>query len=160
MNISYIALGSNLASPLHQVTTAVSDIAKLGNITARSSWYRSKAIGPGEQDDYVNGVLRLETGLEALELLNELQTIENQHGRVRNIRWGARTLDLDILLFNRDVFNSETLTTPHPRMTERNFVIYPLCEIAPELILTNNQTVMDIKKSLSGQGLEKLSQNR
>lgn len=156
MNISYIALGSNLESPMQQVTAAINEIAKLGNITNQSSWYKSTAVGPGTQDDYINGVLCLETPLIAEELLDKLQAIENLQGRVRDIRWGARTLDLDILLFNNDVTNTEKLIVPHPRMSERNFVIFPLCEIAPEAQLTNNQSVLDIQNTLSQQGLEKL----
>lgn len=181
MNVSYIALGSNLNQPQQQVSNAVIEIAQLGNITAQSSWYRSKAIGPGEQDDYINGVLCLDTSLNAIALLNALHAIENHHNRVRNIRWGARTLDLDILLFNHDIINTtinhsldddlndglndainkatnhNSLIIPHPRMTERNFVIYPLCEIAPKLILPDNQSIINIKNTLSTQGLEKLS---
>lgn len=160
MNIVYIALGSNLENPLQKVTSAVAEIATLGNVRAQSPWYRSKAIGPGMQDDYINGVLCLETELEALTLLARLQAIEDRHGRLRTIRWGARTLDLDILLFNQCVINTDQLVVPHPRMTERNFVICPLSDIAPDLLLANNQTTRETCKALSKQGLEKLEQNR
>ena len=157
MNTAYIALGSNLDSPLQHVTDATQAIGLLGTITAHSSWYRSKAIGPGEQDDYINGVICLETRLTAYELLQALQQIEDRHGRERRIRWGARTLDLDILLYNDQTIDSSRLTIPHPRMLERNFVIYPLHEIAPELQFGNNTSITTIKNSLSSQGLEKLA---
>lgn len=160
MNICYIALGSNMDSPLQQVTRAVTEISQLGTIRATSPWYRSKAIGPGPQDDYINGVLCLETELAPHALLGALQAIEQQHQRVRTIHWGPRTLDLDILLFNNDPINDTTLTIPHPRMLERNFVIYPLADIAPDLALTGAKTPRNIREALSGDGLVKLDQNQ
>lgn len=159
MNLCYIALGSNLQNPLQQVTQAVASIRLLGCVTAQSPWYKSKAIGPGDQPDYINGVIALETLLEPLELLHQLQHIEQQQQRIRNIRWGARTLDLDILLFNNIKLDSAELTLPHPRIQERNFVVFPLFDIVPELILPNGQALTMIKSTLDTQGLEKLSQN-
>lgn len=157
MNTCYIGLGSNLENPLGQVQQAADAIKALGSIRAQSSWYQSKAIGPGKQPDYINGVICLETGLTAPQLLLSLQAIENRHGRKRTVRWGARTLDLDILLFNDEIISSEHLTIPHPHMLERNFVMVPLQEIAPELRLPNQQTVTAIIATLSQQGLEKLA---
>lgn len=159
MNTAYIALGSNLETPLQQVTGAVAEMGSLGKVLALSPWYCSKAIGPGVQDDYINGVLCLETGLDETSLLSRLQAIENRHGRRRTTHWGPRTLDLDILLFNQCVINSPLLIIPHPRMLERNFVIYPLSDIAPELLLANNQTALETRKALPGEGLEKLGPN-
>lgn len=159
MNTCYIALGSNLDHPLQQVTRAIPHINTLGHITAQSSWYKSTAIGPGKQPDYINGVVCLETLLSAHELLAALQDIEKLHGRQRDIRWGARTLDLDILLFNDDTLSTEDLVIPHPRMFERNFVMYPLYEIAPNLAFPNHTNIFTIINSLLSQGLEKLHQN-
>ncbi len=95
-----------------------------------SSIYRSRAIGPGQQPDYLNAVALLQTELPAHALLTELQAIECRQGRERTIRWGARTLDLDILLYGEECYRDARLTIPHPAMTERNFVLYPLREIA------------------------------
>ncbi len=159
MNTCYISLGSNLENPLFQVTRAIGSMTELGKITAQSSWYKSTAIGPGEQPEYINGVICLLTELSPWELLKALQKIENLQARKRTVRWGARTLDLDILLFNDISIDTEELTIPHPRMLERNFVITPLHEISPTLSLPNQQTVTDIMLSLSPQGLEKLHQN-
>lgn len=155
MNITYIGIGSNLESPLTQVNHAVAAITRIGHVNARSSWYESVAIGPGEQPNYINGVICLETILDPDNLLQALQNIENAQGRVRNIRWGARTLDLDILLFNNILLDTDQLTIPHPRMLERHFVIYPLYEIAPTLLLPNKQSIAEIISGLSSQGLEK-----
>lgn len=164
MNLAYIALGSNLDNPLLQVSKAIEALASLGHINARSSWYRSQAIGPNDasgstQPDYINGVLALATTLDAESLLAALQSIEHAHGRTRTVRWGARTLDLDILLFNNDIMTTEQLLIPHPRLAQRNFVVHPLHEIAPGLVLPDGRRIADLYASLSGEGLEKLPQN-
>lgn len=159
-NLCYIGLGSNLDKPQKQVETAINAIANLGDICAQSPWYQSQAIGPGDQGDYINGVIELQTTLSAHELLHALQAIENQQGRVRTVRWGERTLDLDILLFNKEQIDSEELIIPHPRMTERAFVLYPLLDIAPTLKLPNGQTLQSFKPSVAQQKLEKLAQTR
>ena len=165
MNLAYIALGSNLENPLQQVTAATTAIAGLGNIVRLSAWYRSRAVGPAElpeysQPDYINGVLALTTALSPEELLDALQSIEQAQGRIRTIRWGARTLDLDILLFNQATLQTPRLSIPHPHMTLRNFVVVPLHEIAPDLILPDGRTIADILATLHTEGLEKLGQNR
>ena len=132
--IVYIGLGSNLSDPTAQLTQARSAISTLllTREIACSSYYRSAPMGPADQPDYVNAVLAIETGLPPLELLRELQAIEQSHGRVRTgLRWGPRTLDLDILLFGDQVISSDDLKIPHPGMGEREFVLYPLAEIAP-----------------------------
>lgn len=132
MSHSYIALGSNLGQPLAQLRAAVQAIASLPQTTiaAISPVYRSAAVGPGDQPDYLNAVLRLETTLAPLALLEQLQAIETEQGRERDIRWGARTLDLDILLYDTITSENPRLTLPHPRMAERNFVLYPLRDVA------------------------------
>lgn len=158
--VCYIGLGSNLDQPLQQVESAVKAIKQLGTVLAQSPWYQSQAIGPGDQDDYINGVIALETQLEPLALLHALQKIENQQGRVRTIRWGERTLDLDILLYEQTECNSEELTLPHPRLCERAFVLYPLLDIAKDIKLPNGQLVSSFKAAVSQQKLEKLAQTR
>jgi 2-amino-4-hydroxy-6-hydroxymethyldihydropteridine diphosphokinase len=138
MTRSFIALGSNLEEPLAQLQRGIRAIAKLPetSITAASGIYRSAAVGPGEQPDYLNAVLEVQTALAPLTLLDALQAIESLQGRVRGQRWAARTLDLDILLYGRGSLQLPRLVIPHPRMTERNFVLYPLLEISdPNLML-------------------------
>ncbi|MCK7595990.1 2-amino-4-hydroxy-6-hydroxymethyldihydropteridine diphosphokinase [Microbulbifer sp. CAU 1566] len=137
MTRCYIGLGSNLADPAGQLRSALDRMAEIPDtaLCGCSSFYASAPIGPGEQPDYVNAVACLETALDAESLLDALQAIENQHGRERTLRWGARTLDLDILLFGNDQIASQRLSVPHPRMAERNFVLEPLAELAPALIM-------------------------
>jgi 2-amino-4-hydroxy-6-hydroxymethyldihydropteridine diphosphokinase len=150
-----IALGSNLADPVQQVQQAVAQIQQLPqtSVTTISNWYQSKAVGPGEQPDYINGAIEILTSLAPLTLLKHLQTIENDHQRVRTIRWGARTLDLDILLYGDCVINEPELSVPHPRMLERNFVIFPLYDLNPDRILPNGKSVHYYKNTLTDTGL-------
>ncbi len=131
----YIGLGSNLSNPAAQLRSALESMAALpqSRLVDYSGFYASAAVGPGEQPDYVNAVARLETALAPEALLDGLQQIESRHGRERSIRWGARTLDLDILLYGDKSIDTARLTVPHPRMAERNFVLEPLAELAPEL---------------------------
>lgn len=128
----YIALGSNLQSPADQLRTAV---AALDNITAShveriSPVYRSAAVGPGPQPDYLNAAVLLHTALAPNKLLDALQRIEQEQGRVRALRWGARTLDLDILLYGDMQISTARLTVPHQAMRRRNFVLFPLIDIS------------------------------
>ncbi len=133
---SYIALGSNLDNPIAHLNEALSEIETLPDtrIVQTSHFYRTKPIGP-EQPDIINAVIEVETRLEPYSLLHALQKIELEHGRERIIRFGARTLDLDILLFEDVNMDDIELTIPHPRMQNRNFVLIPLKEIAPDLHL-------------------------
>ena len=133
MTTVYISLGSNLGEPLAQLRSALEAISNHPalTITAISSAWRSAAIGPGKQPDYLNGAAKLQTTLAPHALLDALQKIEDEHGRKRSVHWGARTLDLDILLYGQEQLADQRLDIPHPRMTQRNFVLYPLLEIAP-----------------------------
>ncbi|HHE5700306.1 TPA: 2-amino-4-hydroxy-6-hydroxymethyldihydropteridine diphosphokinase [Citrobacter amalonaticus] len=136
MTLVYIALGSNLASPLEQVNAAVNAIRELpeSRVVAVSSFYRTPPLGPQDQPDYLNAAVALETTLEPETLLDHTQRIELQQGRVRKAeRWGPRTLDLDIMLFGERIINSERLTVPHYDMKNRGFMLWPLFEIAPDL---------------------------
>ncbi len=137
MTIAYIALGSNLDDPAVQLRRAVEHLGTLAHcrITAVSSAYTSAAIGPGKQPAYLNAVLAMDTSLSAVQLLAATQAIESRQGRVREQRWAARTLDLDILLYGQATSASRQLQIPHPRMAQRNFVLYPLAEIAGEQLL-------------------------
>jgi 2-amino-4-hydroxy-6-hydroxymethyldihydropteridine diphosphokinase len=137
MTIAYLALGSNLGEPHQQLLSALAALRRIrdSNLLACSPVYRSAAVGPGNQPDYLNAVAALDTALQPGQLLDALQAIETAHGRRREIRWGPRTLDLDILLFGDLVMDSHTLTLPHPRLATRNFVLYPLHDLDPGLTL-------------------------
>lgn len=150
MNRTYIALGSNLNQPIQQLNDAVTALASLENtqLIKVSSFYQSKPLGPQDQPDYVNAVACLDTTLTPLELLDKLQSIEQQQGRVRLRRWGERTLDLDILLYGNLILESERLTIPHYAMTEREFVIIPLFELAPDLIMPTGTALQDHYQNL------------
>lgn len=158
--LAYVGLGSNLDNPSRQLTQALSALSATPDVTllAVSPFYQSRAIGPGEQPDYVNAVAAIETTLPALCLLSALQAIEHRQGRVRSEqRWMARTLDLDILLFGGQVLDTERLTLPHPRIAERNFVLRPLLDIAPDVLLPDGRNVADLLTLCSSEGIELLA---
>lgn len=155
---TYIALGSNLDQPQKQLQRAVASLNALpgSRVEQVSGVYRSAAVGPPGQPDYLNAVLLLCTSLPALELLDALQQIEHEQGRVREIRWGARTLDLDILLYGQQRIDAQRLTVPHPAMAERNFVLYPLAEIGGEnLLLPDGKVLGTLVAACTRNGLAK-----
>ena len=129
---SAIALGSNLGKSIDTLENAVKTLASIPGIDliATSSWYQTLPIGP-PQPDYINGCIILQVQQNPEELLTILQAIELQFGRVRKEKWGARTLDLDILLYEDSVMQTPKLTIPHSNLRERAFVLVPLAEIAP-----------------------------
>ena len=145
MHVAFIGLGSNLGnerngifeSPKKQLLNAIQSIDNQTTIhlLRTSHFYQTQAIGPGDQPDYINAAIKIETSLSANQLLLALQNIENQQGRVRKERWGARTLDLDILVFDQLIENSEQLILPHPRAHERAFVLAPLKDLDANLII-------------------------
>ncbi|MEN0580547.1 2-amino-4-hydroxy-6-hydroxymethyldihydropteridine diphosphokinase [Phytobacter palmae] len=142
--LCYIAIGSNLASPLEQVKAALDAIGEIpqSRVVAVSSFYRTPPLGPQDQPDYLNAAVALETTLEAETLLDHTQRIELQQGRVRKAeRWGPRTLDLDIMLFGDQVIQTPRLTVPHYDMKNRGFMLWPLFEIAPALIFPDGVTL-------------------
>ncbi len=160
MNIAYIGLGSNLSEPVKQVQSAIIEIKKIADskIITASSLYLSKPMGPQDQDDYINAVIALETSLTPLELLDALQTIENKAGRIRKAeRWGARILDLDIILFGNQVINTERLIIPHYGMTEREFVLLPLAEISPELTMPTGESIKILSQKFANNTMVKRS---
>lgn len=133
--LTAIALGSNLGDSHAILDAAISILAAIPEITllARSSWYQTKAVGP-PQPDYINGCALLQVTIPPQVLLETLLSIEAQYGRIRTERWGPRSLDLDLLLYDDLVLDTPTLAIPHPRMRERAFVLVPLAEIAPNWI--------------------------
>ncbi len=133
--VSYLGLGSNLGDRELNLLRAVAEIGKIpdSRITALSGFYDTEPVGPVSQDPFLNAVLRLETTLTPHQLLAELQRIENDvFRRERTIPQGPRTMDLDLLIYDDIVIESETLTIPHPRLHDRRFVLVPLAEISPD----------------------------
>ncbi len=152
----YIGIGSNLTDPDKQIQAAVDALKSIPKTTLFkvSSLYCSKPMGPQDQPDYMNAVACVHTELEPEVLLDKLQAIELDAGRVRkDERWGARVLDLDILLIDQLVINTERLTVPHYGMKVREFVIYPLIEISPEQVMPDGTSVMQLQKTLDDNGL-------
>ena len=134
----YLALGSNLADPLHQVQSALAALSAIPDTTrvATSSLYRTPPYGPPDQPDYLNAAVALDTRLSPEALLDHTQRIELEQGRIRkDHRWGPRTLDLDIMLFGDLTLATPRLTVPHYDMHNRAFMLLPLLEIAPDLRL-------------------------
>ncbi|WAH54026.1 2-amino-4-hydroxy-6-hydroxymethyldihydropteridine diphosphokinase [Pseudescherichia vulneris] len=143
----YIALGSNLASPLTQVNAAIAALGTIpdSRVVAVSSFYRTPPLGPQDQPDYLNAAVALETSLAPEALLDHTQRIELDQGRVRKAeRWGPRTLDLDIMLFGSETIATPRLTVPHYDMKNRGFMLWPLFEIAPELHFPDGETLASV----------------
>lgn len=154
MTLAYIAIGSNLASPLEQVNAAVQALGEIpqSRIVAVSSYYRTPPLGPQDQPDYLNAAVVLETALAAETLLDNTQRIELQQGRERKAeRWGPRTLDLDIMLFGHETINTDRLTVPHYDMKNRGFMLWPLFEVAPDLIFPDGIPLKSILDSLNAE---------
>ncbi|HFK7269268.1 TPA: 2-amino-4-hydroxy-6-hydroxymethyldihydropteridine diphosphokinase [Enterobacter asburiae] len=154
MTLAYIAIGSNLASPLEQVNAAVQALGEIpqSKIVAVSSFYRTPPLGPQDQPDYLNAAVVLETALDAETLLDNTQRIELQQGRVRKAeRWGPRTLDLDIMLFGHETISTERLTVPHYDMKNRGFMLWPLFEVAPDLLFPDGISLKSILDNLNAE---------
>lgn len=143
MVICYLSLGSNLNSPVRQLQQAVAALARQKNlaITHMSPIYRSRPQGIKAQPPYRNMVLALKTTLSPLRLLRICQSIENQQHRLRKTHWGARTIDIDLLLCGSLTMHTPELILPHPHMLTRDFVLIPLLDIAPKLRLPNGQNI-------------------
>lgn len=159
-----IGLGSNLDNPVQQIRQAINSLKQLqhGQLLAVSPIYKSKAMlaeGADQQPDYINAVALLETGLSARQLLAACQQLENQQGRVRQQRWGPRTLDLDILTYGDECINETDLAIPHPGITQRNFVLFPLQDMMGEdFIIPGQGKLSELVKSCSADGLQKLTE--
>ncbi|MBQ4843947.1 MULTISPECIES: 2-amino-4-hydroxy-6-hydroxymethyldihydropteridine diphosphokinase [unclassified Pseudoalteromonas] len=152
MRTVYIGLGANLDNPSAQLHSAIATLKKVTTceLLAVSKFYASKPMGPQDQPDYVNAVAKLTTSLAPEPFLDVLQSIELEQGRQRkNERWGARTLDLDILLFGNEVIDSQRLVIPHYGLCEREFVVYPLLEIEPYLVLPDGRKLQDVSEHVA-----------
>jgi 2-amino-4-hydroxy-6-hydroxymethyldihydropteridine diphosphokinase len=154
----YIALGSNLAKPVDQVNCALEALAHMPRtkLVVCSAFYRSKPLGPQNQPDFLNAVVALDTELPPEELLDCTQAIEQNQGRVRKLeRWGPRTLDLDMLLYGDRLIHTERLTVPHYDMKNREFMLYPLAEIAPEVVFPDGESLQTLLTRVPLNGLER-----
>ncbi len=159
---AYIGIGSNLGDPMSQVRGGLRALAQLSRsrLVAQSALYRSAPIGLADQPDYVNAVACLDTKLLPDALLSALQTVEVGHGRIRGpVRWGPRTLDLDILLYGDLCLAEPLLTIPHPRMAQRAFVLVPLREVAPGIMVPGAGRIDDLIARLPPQQVSRLGGN-
>ncbi len=158
MVTAYIGLGSNLGTPVEQLNRALAELALLPDtqLKRNSRFYQSPPMGGLDQPDYINAVAELETSLNPEELLAKLKAIETAHGRIRGERWGARTLDLDLIVYGSIIIDMPDLKVPHPGMHERAFVLYPLYEIAPHLDIPGRGCITELLENCSSDGLIKI----
>jgi len=157
MAIAYVALGSNLGDRAEHLRYARRLIGELPGtrLTGCSRVYETEPVGPVDQGPFLNAAVELATTLEPMDLLNELQAIENRCGRVRKERWGPRTMDLDLLLYDQLAMKTERLTLPHPHMHERAFVLQPMCDIAPGITLPQlDITLAELLSGLPKSGID------
>lgn len=156
---AFIGLGSNLEDPIAQVNDAIALLDETNGLEriATSLLYASPPMGPQDQPDYINAVVEVETLLAPLAVLNALQSIENCQGRVRERRWGPRTLDLDLLAYGEVVMHDERLQLPHPGITERAFVLVPWAEIAADFEIIGLGKVQVLADACPLAGLEKIN---
>jgi 2-amino-4-hydroxy-6-hydroxymethyldihydropteridine diphosphokinase len=154
---AYVAVGSNLQSPRERVLEAMDRMQALSAVPLlRSHLYLSKPIGPQDQPDYVNAAAGLLTQATPRALLDQLLGIERHMGRNRQERWGPRVIDLDLLWMVDAAVNEPGLAVPHPGVSIRNFVLYPLADIAATMKIPEYGTVLDLKRSVGGDGISVL----
>jgi 2-amino-4-hydroxy-6-hydroxymethyldihydropteridine diphosphokinase len=132
--IAYIGIGSNIGDKRTHCLQAIESLGDAGRVVTTSSLYCTEPVGYTEQEEFINAVAAIETALPPRELLGVCNAIEGRMGRERTIRWGPRTIDLDILLYGDAVVGLPGLVVPHPRLAERRFVLVPLAEIAPDIV--------------------------
>ena len=156
---AYVGLGSNLKDPARQLESAFDLLEKIprSRLVRRSALYRSAPFGAIEQPDFVNAAAALLTQLDANEFLLQLQSIEKKRGRERSaLRWGPRVLDLDLLVYSNQQIEEDNLSVPHPGIGERNFVLLPLGEIAPELVIPGLGRIANIPVSSDAPGISRI----
>jgi 2-amino-4-hydroxy-6-hydroxymethyldihydropteridine diphosphokinase len=162
--VAYIGIGANLGGPEGQVRRAIMELGQVpaSRLLGASSLYQTRPLGPAGQPDYVNAVAALETWLAPEDLLAGLQAIEAAHGRKRNgVRWGARTLDLDLLLFGMAVLDTPGLRVPHPELARRPFVLVPLSDLAPaDLLIPGAGLLGDLLAACPRDGVHPLLSTR
>lgn len=153
---AYIGVGSNLGGPAEQVERGISSLERIPccELVARSRLYRNPPMGPQDQPEYVNAVAALETTLTPDALLEALQAIETRQGRVASdVHWGPRVIDLDLLLYGKEIIEAGHLHVPHPGIAARAFVLVPLAEIAPGLELPALGPVTELLQAVDGKAL-------
>lgn len=153
-----LALGANLGEPIQALRGAVAALAATPGIRviACSHAYRTDPVGGPQQPAYVNAVLIVQTSLAPVELLDLAQAIEQDWGRVRDIRWGPRTLDIDLISIDDLMVSEDRLTLPHPRAHERAFVLMPWLEIDPEACLPGIGPIAELVAGMDGSGVERM----
>jgi 2-amino-4-hydroxy-6-hydroxymethyldihydropteridine diphosphokinase len=149
---AYLGLGSNLGDRLTNLQRAVDALRDAPGVRiARSSRvWETEPVGGPPQPEYLNAVLHVETDRSPHELLEACRTVEEALGRVRTERWGARTIDVDVLLYDDEIVDAPDLTVPHPRMTKRAFVVLPLLELEPHLALPDGRRLKDLRLETGG----------
>ncbi|WP_028081364.1 2-amino-4-hydroxy-6-hydroxymethyldihydropteridine diphosphokinase [Solimonas soli] len=150
---AHIGLGANLGDPAARLRWAVAALAALGDIEARSRLYRSAPMGPAGQPDFCNAVAILRTPLTPAALMEALLAIERKTGRIRSVKWGPRTLDLDLLHVDGVTLDTPGLRLPHPGIAARSFVLWPWAEIAPDLVVPGVGRIADAAAALGAEGL-------
>ncbi len=160
MAIVFLGLGSNLGDPKANLCEVVERLSTHPDMRLLrvSSLYLTAPIGYTDQPDFINAVAVVETDLEPSDLRTVTHDIENDMGRTRNFRWGPRVIDIDVLLYDSLVLSTSELTIPHPRMYERVFVMEPLAEVAPDLVMPNGHTAAEVLSVLDDQGVVKLAE--
>ena len=159
MTIVYIGIGTNMGNPFKQIRAALVNLSTLPQTEYFncSSFYQSQPLGPSGQSDYINAVAEIKTTLLPKVLLKILQFLEEKQGRRRNeVRWGPRIIDLDILLYGDLLIQSEELHLPHQGLFLREFVLYPLAEIAKDLIFPTGESILEVKAKCPARGIRKI----
>ena len=159
MTLAYVGIGSNLDDPRAQVLNAFDALATIADtrVSARSSLYRTAPMGYASQPDFINAVAALDTLLPAQALLRELHGLEARHGRNRSFPNAPRTLDLDLLLYGDERIDKPGLSVPHVRMHERAFVLQPLLEIAPQVVIPGRGAAKECLAATASQKVERIA---
>lgn len=152
-----IALGSNEGARVEHLRVAANEIGALGDRWRISGLYETSPVGGPEQDPYLNAVMSLESSRSPNAMMNELQAIEARHGRERTVRWGPRTLDLDIVAIEPGTVDTPELQIPHPRAAERRFVLEPLCDVWPDAMVGEGLTAAEARELVAGQEVDLLT---
>ena len=160
LSTAFIGLGANLGHPVETLSEAILALGRIEGVSelAASSLYRTAPVGPGTegQPDYFNAVVSLRTSLGPRALLDALFGLETRFGRERSVRNAARTLDLDLLLYGELVIDEPDLQLPHPRMAERAFVLRPLAELAPEILIPGHGCASELAENVQDQDIVRL----
>jgi 2-amino-4-hydroxy-6-hydroxymethyldihydropteridine diphosphokinase len=157
----YIGLGSNQENPINQIQSAITEINQMEGIKVikSSSLYITKPVGLVEQDNFINAVIEVSSSFSPHELLLKLQQVEQMHKRVRDIKWGPRTLDCDLLYYQDKILSDKILTLPHKEILHRAFVLVPLAEIAPNWQHTDGRTMQALVQSCDQSGVQELTRS-